>query len=244
MSSYTAPLTDFRFALHDVLGAQALFARLGYTEASTDIIDAVLEEAGRFTSQVLAPLNSVGDEIGCAFDKSTHAVTTPPGFRAAYDQFVEGGWNGLTAEPQFGGQGMPHTLGVPLSEMINAANLAWGNFPLLSHGAMEALRQHGETWQQDVFLKPLIDGRWTGTMCLTEPHCGTDLGLLKTRAEPNADGSYAITGTKIFITAGEHDLTDNIVHLVLAAAGRTGRRQGHLAVRHSQVQGGPRRHRG
>ncbi|MCF5951242.1 acyl-CoA dehydrogenase N-terminal domain-containing protein, partial [Xanthomonas perforans] len=124
MSSYTAPLTDFRFALHDVLGAHALFARLGYTEASTDIIDAVLEEAGRFTSQVLAPLNSVGDEIGCAFDKSTHAVTTPPGFRAAYDQFVEGGWNGLTAEPQFGGQGMPHTLGVPLSEMISAANLA------------------------------------------------------------------------------------------------------------------------
>ncbi|SOU00650.1 acyl-CoA dehydrogenase [Xanthomonas arboricola pv. fragariae] len=216
MSSYTAPLTDFRFALHDVLGAQALFARLGYADASTDIIDAVLEEAGRFTAQVLAPLNSIGDEIGCAFDKSTHAVTTPPGFRAAYDQFVEGGWNGLTAETQFGGQGMPHTLGVPLSEMINAANLAWGNFPLLSHGAMEALRQHGETWQQDVFLKPLIDGRWTGTMCLTEPHCGTDLGLLKTRAEPNADGSYAITGTKIFITAGEHDLTDNIVHLVLA----------------------------
>ncbi|MBB3802840.1 hypothetical protein FHR53_002106 [Xanthomonas arboricola] len=216
MSSYAAPLTDFRFALHDVLGAEALFARLGYTEASTDIIDAVLEEAGRFTSQVLAPLNSVGDEIGCAFDKSTHAVTTPPGFRAAYDQFVDSGWNGLTAEPEFGGQGMPHLLGVPLNEMINSANLAWGNFPLLSHGATEALRQHGEAWQQEVFLKPLIDGRWTGTMCLTEPHCGTDLGLLKTRAEPNADGSYAITGTKIFITAGEHDLTDNIVHLVLA----------------------------
>lgn len=128
MSSYTAPLTDFRFALHDVLGAQALFARLGYADASTDIIDAVLEEAGRFTAQVLAPLNSVGDEIGCAFDKSTHAVTTPPGFRAAYDQFVAGGWNSLTAEPEFGGQGMPHTLGVPLSEMINSANLAWGNF--------------------------------------------------------------------------------------------------------------------
>jgi alkylation response protein AidB-like acyl-CoA dehydrogenase len=216
MSSYSAPLSDIRFALFDVLGVDALFARLGYADASRDIIDAVLEEAGRFTSSVLAPLNSIGDEIGCAFDKATQEVTTPPGFRQAYAQFVEGGWTGLTAAPEFGGQGLPHTLGAPLGEMINAANLAWGNFPLLSHGAVEALKQHGEPWQQEAFLKPLIDGRWTGTMCLTEPHCGTDLGLLKTRAEPNADGSYAITGTKIFITAGEHDLTDNIVHLVLA----------------------------
>ena len=124
--------------------------------------------------------------------------------------------------------------------MINAANLAWGNFPLLSHGAIEALKQHGEAWQHDAFLKPLIEGRWTGTMCLTEPHCGTDLGLLKTKAEPNADGSYSITGTKIFITAGEHDLTGNIVHLVLAAARRPSGRQGHLAVRHPEVQGRPR----
>ncbi|MFT4249623.1 MAG: acyl-CoA dehydrogenase C-terminal domain-containing protein [Pseudomonas sp.] len=216
MSRYSAPLADLRFALYDVLGAEALFDRLGYTEASRDIIDAVLDEAARFTGSVLAPLNGVGDEIGCAFDKSTREVTTPPGFRQAYAQFVEGGWTGLTAAPEFGGQGLPHTLGVPLNEMINAANLAWGNFPLLSHGAVEALKQHGEAWQQEVFLKPLIEGRWTGTMCLTEPHCGTDLGLLKTRAQPNADGSHAITGTKIFITAGEHDLTDNIVHLVLA----------------------------
>lgn len=216
MSTYSAPLADLRFALYDVLDAEALFARLGYAEASRNIIDAVLEEAARFTGSVLAPLNSVGDEIGCAFDKGTHEVTTPPGFRQAYVQFVEGGWTGLTAAPELGGQGLPHTLGVPLNEMINAANLAWGNFPLLSHGAIEALKQHGEAWQQDAFLKPLIEGRWTGTMCLTEPHCGTDLGLLKTRAEPNPDGSYAITGTKIFITAGEHDLTDNIVHLVLA----------------------------
>ncbi len=216
MSSYTAPVADIRFALHDVLGAQALFQRLGLSEATADIIDAVLEEAARFSGTVLAPLNSVGDEIGSVFDKSTAAVTTPPGFKQAYDQFVEGGWTGLTAAPEFGGQGLPHTLGVPLNEMVNAANLAWGNFPLLSHGAVEALKHHGEAWQQEVFLKPLIEGRWTGTMCLTEPHCGTDLGLLKTRAEPNADGSYSITGTKIFITAGEHDLTDNIVHLVLA----------------------------
>ncbi|HYG05339.1 MAG TPA: acyl-CoA dehydrogenase C-terminal domain-containing protein [Stenotrophomonas sp.] len=216
MSSYSAPLADIRFALHDVLGAPALFQRLGLTEATPDIIDAVLDEAARFAGTVLAPLNSVGDEIGAVFDKSTAAVTTPPGFKQAYEQFVAGGWNGLTAAAEFGGQGLPHTLGVPLNEMVNAANLAWGNFPLLSHGAMEALKQHGEAWQQEVFLKPLVDGRWTGTMCLTEPHCGTDLGLLKTRAEPNDDGSYAITGTKIFITAGEHDLTDNIVHLVLA----------------------------
>jgi len=216
MSSYQAPLADIRFALFDVLGAEALFARLGYTDATRELLDAVLDEAARFTDTVLAPLNSVGDEIGCSLDKATGEVTTPPGFRQAYQQFVEGGWTGLTASPDFGGQGLPHTVGVPLNEMINAANLAWGNFPLLSHGAVEALKHHGEDWQRAAFLTPLVEGRWTGTMCLTEPHCGTDLGLLKTRAEPQDDGSYAITGTKIFITAGEHDLTENIVHLVLA----------------------------
>ena len=216
MSTYKAPLTDIRFALYDVLGAEALFAKLGYDEATRDVLDAVLEEAGRFTETVLAPLNSVGDEIGCSLDNATGEVTTPPGFREAYAQFTEGGWTGLTAAPEFGGQGLPHVMGAPLNEMINAANLAWGNFPLLSHGAVEALKHYGEDWQREAFLKPIVEGRWTGTMCLTEPHCGTDLGLLKTRAEPNADGSYSITGTKIFITAGEHDLTDNIVHLVLA----------------------------
>ncbi|XQA79772.1 acyl-CoA dehydrogenase C-terminal domain-containing protein [Xanthomonas sacchari] len=216
MSTYQAPLTDLRFALHDVLQVEALFARLGHADANAELIDAVLEEAARFTGTVLAPLNRVGDEHGCTLDKATGAVTTAPGFREAYWQFAEGGWTGLTAAAEFGGQGLPHTLGVPLNEMVNAANLAWGNFPLLSHGAVEALKQHGEAWQQEVFLKPLVDGRWTGTMCLTEPHCGTDLGLLKTRAEPNADGSWSVSGTKIFITAGEHDFTDNIVHLVLA----------------------------
>ncbi|HEX7803176.1 MAG TPA: acyl-CoA dehydrogenase C-terminal domain-containing protein [Pseudoxanthomonas sp.] len=216
MSTYKAPLADIRFALYDVLGAEALFAKLGYHEATRDVLDAVLDEAARFTETVLAPLNSVGDEIGCSFDKASGDVTTPPGFQQAYSQFIEGGWTGLTAAPEHGGQGLPHVMGVPLNEMINAANLAWGNFPLLSHGAVEALKQHGEDWQREAFLKPIVEGRWTGTMCLTEPHCGTDLGLLKTRAEPNADGSYAITGTKIFITAGEHDLTENIAHLVLA----------------------------
>ncbi|WP_407354438.1 acyl-CoA dehydrogenase C-terminal domain-containing protein [Luteimonas sp. R10] len=216
MSTYKAPLADIRFALFDVLEAEALFDRLGFTDASRDIVDAVLEEGARFNETVLAPLNRIGDEAGCRYDQATGAVATPPGFRQAYAQYVEGGWPGLTAPPAFGGQGLPHAVGVPLKEMIDAANLAWGNFPLLSHGATEALLHHGEPWQQEVFLKPLVEGRWTGTMCLTEAHCGTDLGLLRTRAVPNDDGSYAISGTKIFITAGEHDLTDNIVHLVLA----------------------------
>ena len=216
MSTYKAPLADMRFALFDVLGAEAAFQRLGFAEATRDVLDAVLDEGARFTETVLAPLNRVGDEIGCSYDKASGAVTTPPGFKQAYAQYVEGGWAGLVSPSEFGGQGLPHAAGVPLKEMIDAANLAWGNFPLLSHGATEALLHHGEAWQQEVFLKPLVEGRWTGTMCLTEPHCGTDLGLLKTRAEPQADGSYSITGTKIFITAGEHDFTDNIVHLVLA----------------------------
>ena len=216
MSQYKAPLGDMRFALFDVLNAEAQFQRLGFTDATRDVLDAVLDEAARFTETVLAPLNPVGDREGCKLDNATGAVTTPAGFKQAYAQFVDGGWAGLTSPVEFGGQGLPQLVGVPLKEMIDAANLAWGNFPLLSHGAIEALLHHGEDWQREAFLKPLVEGRWTGTMCLTEPHCGSDLGLLKTRAEPNGDGSYSITGTKIFITAGEHDFTDNIVHLVLA----------------------------
>ena len=216
MSSYRVPLADIRFVLFDLLGAEALFARLGFLDATRDVVDAVLAEGARFNESVLAPLNRVGDEIGCGYDQASGAVTTPPGFKQAYAQYVDGGWAGLVSPVEFGGQGLPHTVGVPLKEMIDAANLAWGNFPLLSHGATEALIQHGEDWQREVFLKPLVEGRWTGTMCLTEPHCGTDLGLLKTRAVPRDDGSFSISGTKIFITAGEHDFTDNIVHLVLA----------------------------
>jgi len=216
MSNYKAPVTDLRFALHDVLKAESLFAAMGHADASADVIDAVLEEAGRFSASVLAPLNAVGDQNGCTLDKATGEVTTAPGFKEAYAQFVDGGWTGLTAAPEFGGQGMPETLGMALSEMVSSANLAWSLFPMLSHGAVEALKHYGEDWQKEAFLKPLVAGNWTGTMCLTEPHAGTDLGLLKTRAEPNADGSHAITGTKIFITAGEHDLSENIVHLVLA----------------------------
>ncbi|KAB8318641.1 acyl-CoA dehydrogenase [Tolypothrix campylonemoides VB511288] len=217
MNTYNAPLDDIRFVLFDLLGVDAEFARLGHDEATRDVVEAILEEGARFNESVLAPLNAVGDRVGSTFDKATGAVTTPPGFREAYAQFVDGGWSGLTAPVEHGGQGLPHTVGIPVKEMIDAANLAWGNFPLLSHGATEALLHHGADWQRALFLKPLIEGRWTGTMCLTEPHCGTDLGLLKTRAEPAGDdGRYAITGTKIFITAGEHDLTENIVHLVLA----------------------------
>jgi len=216
MSSYKAPLDDIRFALFDVLDSEKTFARLGFADANRELIDAVIDEAARFSETVLAPLNKVGDQVGCKFDSASGEVVVPPGFKQAFDQFVEGGWTGLTNDPAHGGQGMPATLGGVLTEMIDSANLAWGNFPMLSHGAVKALETYGEDWQKEVFLKPLVEGRWTGTMCLTEPHCGTDLGLLKTKAMPNDDGSYAITGTKIFITAGEHDMSGNIVHLVLA----------------------------
>ena len=216
MIAYKAPLQDMRFALYDVIGGEALFKKLAIGNAQRDIMDAVLDESARFTETVLSPLNPIGDQIGCAHDKSTGAVTTPPGFRDAYLKFVDGGWTGLTAPESMGGQDMPETLGAVVKEMLDASNLAWSNYPLLSHGAIEALKHHGEQWQKDVFLKAIIDGRWTGTMCLTEPHAGSDLGMLKTRAEPAADNTYAITGTKIFITGGEHDFTDNIIHLVLA----------------------------
>jgi alkylation response protein AidB-like acyl-CoA dehydrogenase len=217
MTRYAAPLDDLRFALYDVLDVESAYRRLPGCEAATrDLIDAVLEEGARFASQVLAPLNESGDAEGCHFDPATQAVRTPKGFREAFQQYVEGGWIGLTAREEFGGQGLPETLGAALKEMVDAANLSWSNYPMLSHGASSALEHHGEDWQREVFLKPLVAGTWTGTMCLTEPHCGSDLGLLRTRAEPRHDGSYAISGTKIFITAGEHDLTENIVHLVLA----------------------------
>jgi alkylation response protein AidB-like acyl-CoA dehydrogenase len=217
MTLYKAPLDDMRFTLYDVLGAEAVLARLDGGEAHTrDLLDAVLDEAARFNEQVLAPLNASGDQEGCHYDKATASVTTPKGFKEAYRQYADGGWAGLTAAETFGGQGLPIVLGALTKEMIDSANLAWGIYPLLSHGATDALEHHGDAWQQEVFLKPLVEGRWTGTMCLTEPQAGSDLGLLKTRAEPNDDGSYRVTGTKIFISAGEHDFVENIVHLVLA----------------------------
>ena len=178
MSLYKAPLADMRFALFDVLKAESHYARLpGGENATRDILDAVLDEAAKFSEQVLAPLNAVGDEEGCRFDKATATVTTPKGFKEAYAQYIAGGWGGLTAPEMYGGQHLPESIGAPLKEMIDSANLSWGTYPLLSHGATEALKQHGEEWQREVFLKPIIEGRWTGTMCLTEPHCGSDLGL-------------------------------------------------------------------
>ncbi len=215
MSRYTAPLREMRFVLFDVLEAEKVFASLeGFDEATRDLIDAVLDEGARFTEQVLAPLNKTGDEEGCRWENGE--VHSPKGFKEAYAQFVAGGWNGLTAPTEFGGQNLPEVVGAVFKEMIDAANLSWGTYPLLSHGATESLKHVGSAWQQEAFLKPIVEGRWTGTMCLTEPHCGSDLGLLKTKAEPNADGTHRINGTKIFITAGEHDMTENIVHLVLA----------------------------
>ena len=217
MPDYRAPVDDIRFVLCQVLDAPLLFAGLQGTEdVDAALIDAVLEEAGRFAERVLAPLNASGDAEGCHLDTDHGTVATPAGFAEAYRAYVKGGWSGLNAPVEYGGQGLPEALGAAVKEMIDAANLAWGTYPLLSHGAIEALRVHGTDWQRETFLKPIVSGRWTGTMCLTEAHCGSDLALLRARAEAAGDDRYRINGDKIFITAGEHDLADNIVHLVLA----------------------------
>ncbi len=216
MNRYDAPVREMRFVLHDVLDIEARLQDCAGTPPQREVVDAVLDEAARFTSEVLAPLNAVGDAEGCVLDKRDGSVRTPKGFREAYAQFIEGGWSGLTAPEAWGGQHLPEVLGAAVKEMIDSANLAWGTYPLLSHGATDALKHHGEEWQREVFLRPIVDGSWTGTMCLTEPHAGSDLGMLRTRAEPAADGTFDIHGTKIFITAGEHDFTGNIIHLVLA----------------------------
>ncbi len=214
---YTAPQTDMRFVLFDVFDATSIYAQLpGGEEVNRELVEAILDEGARFCEQVLVPTNAIGDEEGCHFDKDTLSVTTPPAFKDAYNRFVEGGWSGLVGDPAYGGQGMPESVGYMFKEMIESANVAWGTYPLLSAGSVDAMTHHGEQWQRDVFIPRILSGEWTGTMCLTEPHCGSDLGLLRTRAEPQADGSYRVSGTKIFITAGDHDLTSNIVHLVLA----------------------------
>ncbi|KRE84762.1 acyl-CoA dehydrogenase [Rhodanobacter sp. Soil772] len=217
MTAYKAPLDDLRFALFDVLNAEPTLTALQGGEAhSRDLLDAVLEEAGRLSEQLLAPTNAPADAEGCHYDKATQTVTTPKGFKEAFKQFAEGGWTGLTNPEIYGGQALPGVLGTATTEIFQSGNLAWSLYPLLSEGATHALEIHGEAWQRERFMKPIIEGRWTGTMCLTEPQAGSDLGLLKTRAEPAQGNSYKITGTKIFISAGEHDLTENIVHLVLA----------------------------
>ncbi|TBR37088.1 MULTISPECIES: acyl-CoA dehydrogenase C-terminal domain-containing protein [Dyella] len=217
MTIYKAPLDDQRFALFDVLDAESILTRLQGGEGHTrDLLDAVIEEAGRLSEAVLAPFNASGDEEGCHFDKATHTVTTPKGFKEAFKAFSEGGWTGLTQGEEFGGQGLPNTIGTATTEVFQSGNLSWSLYPLLSEGACHAMELHGTKEQQDTYLKPIVEGRWTGTMCLTEPQAGSDLGLLKTRAEPGDNGSWKITGTKIFISAGEHDLAENIIHLVLA----------------------------
>ena len=217
MPSYHPPLRDMQFLLHEVFDVTQEFKAMPrHAEVDADTINAVLEEAGKFAANVAFPLNISGDEQGCTLDRATHEVTTPAGFKQAYAQYVEGGWPALSCDPAYGGQGLPFVVNQCLYEMLNSANQAWTMYPGLSHGAYEALHVHGTEVQKQRYLPQLTSGEWTGTMCLTEAHCGTDLGLLRTKAEPQADGSYKLTGNKIFISAGEHDLASNIVHLVLA----------------------------
>ena len=215
MPEYKAPLRDIKFVTEEVLDFHGHYAKLpGAEEATPDMVAAILEEGAKFAERVLSPLNRVGDQQGCQFKDGV--VTTPEGFKEAYQQYVEGGWPSLSHPEEVGGQGLPDSLGMMVTEMIATSNWSWGMYPGLSHGAMNTIELHGTDEQKQTYLTKLVSGEWTGTMCLTEPHCGTDLGMLKTKAEPQADGSYAITGTKIFISAGEHDMADNIVHIVLA----------------------------
>ncbi len=215
MGQYVAPRRDMQFVLHELLRAEDEFRQMPrHSEITNDLMDQVLEEAGKLASEVLFPLNHTGDAEGCHFENGV--VTTPKGFKQAYDQFREAGWPSVSADPEYGGQGLPHTLGYALEEIINSANQAFAMYPCLTHGAYQALLAHGTPEQKRIFLPKLVSGEWTGTMCLTEPQAGSDLGLLRTKAEPNPDGSYRVTGTKIFVSSGEHDLSQNIVHLVLA----------------------------
>ncbi|HET9823174.1 MAG TPA: acyl-CoA dehydrogenase C-terminal domain-containing protein [Burkholderiaceae bacterium] len=218
MPIYTPPLRDLRFVLHELLDAVPTLQShcATFSDLDVDTVNAVLEEGGKFAAEVLQPLNLPGDQQGCTLDRASHAVTTPAGFKDAYARYVEGGWPALSTDPAYGGQGLPHLVNQCLYEMMNSANQAWTMYPGLSHGAYECLHAHGTPEQKALYLPRLSSGQWTGTMCLTEPHCGTDLGLLRTKAEPRVDGSYSITGGKIFISSGEHDLAENIVHLVLA----------------------------
>ncbi|MEE4329769.1 MAG: acyl-CoA dehydrogenase C-terminal domain-containing protein [Wenzhouxiangella sp.] len=216
MPTFKAPLEDFRFLYNEFLDLDALSDLPTMAEVSPDLIESILDEAAKVTQEVLQPLNEVGDRIGCRYDGSDHSVTMPAGFKEAYRQFCEAGWSGLVADPDYGGQGLPSFIGLAVSEMKNAANPSFAAYPGLTLGAYEVIHAYGSDEQKQTYLPNMISGEWTGTMNLTEPQCGTDLGLIRTRAEPNDDGSYAITGTKIWITAGEHDMADSIIHLVLA----------------------------
>ncbi|TWA74712.1 alkylation response protein AidB-like acyl-CoA dehydrogenase [Azospirillum brasilense] len=214
MPIYKAPLEDVRFVLDEIVGAGKLAELPGYEDATPDLIAQVLEEGAKLCEEVLFPLNQSGDGEGCTFENGV--VRTPTGFKEAYATYIEAGWQGLSCDPAYGGQGLPKLVNTMLEEFICSANLSFGMYPGLSLGAYNALSTYGSDPLKQRFLGRLVDGTWAGTMCLTEPHCGTDLGLIRTKAIPQEDGSHAITGTKIFISAGEHDLTENILHLVLA----------------------------
>src|SRR5690606_1419000 len=214
MPTYTAPIRDFRFILNEVLNLDAYANLPGFASADADTRDAILEEAGRLSQEVIQPLNRVGDTQGCTL--TGDAVKTPDGFKDAYDQMVAGGWTGLSFPEEFGGQGLPGVLSLALNEMVSSANMAFGMYPGLTAAAAEALIHGGTDAQKALYVPKLVSGEWGGTMNLTEPQCGTDLGLIRTKAVKQDDGAYALTGQKIWISAGEHDFTDNIVHLVLA----------------------------
>jgi alkylation response protein AidB-like acyl-CoA dehydrogenase len=214
--TYQPPVRDHAFILRDVLNIDQHGALPGFSDAPFETVEQILEAAAQFTGEVLAPLNTVGDKNGCKLDPATNVVTTPPGFKDAYKQLCEGGWTGLGSDPAYGGQGLPHVVNLAFSEMSSSANMAFSMYPGLAHGAYSAIHTGGTDEQKQTYLPKMVTGEWTGTMNLTEPHCGTDLGLLRTKAVPQADGSYKITGQKIWISAGEHDMSDNIIHLVLA----------------------------